>query len=50
LYTKHWTLSNLFGIAFATTAVQLIALDSFQTGMVLLAGLFFYDIFLGVCY
>jgi len=45
VWTKNWIVSNLFGLAFATSAVQLIALDSFNTGMILLAGLFFYDIF-----
>ncbi|KAI9596049.1 signal peptide peptidase-domain-containing protein, partial [Syncephalis fuscata] len=44
-YTKNWILSNIFGVAFALSAVQLIALDSFKTGMILLGGLFFYDIF-----
>jgi minor histocompatibility antigen H13 len=45
VYSKNWILSNLFGLAFATSAVQLIALDAFATGMILLGGLFFYDIF-----
>ncbi|RKP28088.1 signal peptide peptidase-domain-containing protein [Syncephalis pseudoplumigaleata] len=44
-YTKNWIVSNLFGIAFSLSAVQLIQLDSFKTGFILLAGLFFYDIF-----
>ncbi|RKP11072.1 peptidase A22B, signal peptide peptidase, partial [Thamnocephalis sphaerospora] len=44
-WTKNWVASNLFGLAFATSAVQLIALDSFKTGIILLSGLFFYDIF-----
>lgn len=38
-------MSNLFGLAFATSAVQLIALDTFATGMILLMALFVYDIF-----
>jgi minor histocompatibility antigen H13 len=45
MITKNWIASNLFGIAFAVSAVQLIALDSFKTGFILLGGLFFYDIF-----
>ena len=45
MYTKHWTLSNLFGLAFSTKAIQLITLDSFVTGVVLLSGLFLYDVF-----
>jgi minor histocompatibility antigen H13 len=43
--TKQWIVSNLYGEALATSAVQLLNLDSFLTGMALLAGLFFYDIF-----
>jgi minor histocompatibility antigen H13 len=43
--TKHWVASNVFAVAFATSAIQLIQLDSFATGMILLGGLFAYDIF-----
>jgi len=43
--SKHWIISNIYGEAFATSAIQLLTLDSFKTGMMLLAGLFFYDIF-----
>ncbi|TPX39707.1 hypothetical protein SeLEV6574_g07033 [Synchytrium endobioticum] len=43
--TKQWIVSNMYGEALATSAVQLLNLDSFATGMALLAGLFFYDIF-----
>ncbi|RKO91362.1 signal peptide peptidase-domain-containing protein [Blyttiomyces helicus] len=44
-YSKHWILSNMYGEAFSAQAIQLLNLDSFKTGMALLAGLFFYDIF-----
>jgi minor histocompatibility antigen H13 len=44
-YTKHWILANLFGQAFSISAISLLNLDSFTTGIALLAGLFFYDIF-----
>ena len=44
-YSKHWILNNMLGEAFATSAVALLNLDSFKTGMALLSGLFFYDIF-----
>jgi minor histocompatibility antigen H13 len=44
-YTKHWVLSNIYGESFSIAAIQLLNLDSFATGMLLLAGLFFYDIF-----
>ncbi|GAB5587639.1 hypothetical protein Unana1_02539 [Umbelopsis nana] len=43
--TKNWIASNFFGICFALNAIQLLSLDSFKTGMILLSGLFFYDIF-----
>lgn len=44
-YTKNWIASNMFGLAFAFNGIQLIALDSFRTGMILLTGLFLYDIY-----
>jgi minor histocompatibility antigen H13 len=43
--TKNWIASNVYGEAFATSAIQLLSLDDFKTGMVLLSGLFLYDIF-----
>ncbi|CAO3659260.1 unnamed protein product [Rhizopus stolonifer] len=43
--TKHWIASNIFGFSFSVNAIQLLSLDSFKTGMILLSGLFFYDIF-----
>ncbi|KAI9250986.1 signal peptide peptidase-domain-containing protein [Phascolomyces articulosus] len=43
--TKNWIASNIFGFSFSINAIQLLSLDSFKTGMILLSGLFFYDIF-----
>ncbi|ORE06425.1 hypothetical protein BCV72DRAFT_250014 [Rhizopus microsporus var. microsporus] len=43
--TKNWVASNIFGLSFSVNAIQLLSLDSFKTGMILLSGLFFYDIF-----
>ncbi|KAK3812953.1 MAG: signal peptide peptidase-domain-containing protein [Benniella sp.] len=43
--TKNWIASNAFGICFAINAIQLLSLDSFLTGMILLSGLFVYDVF-----
>ena len=43
--TKHWILTDIYGETFAISAIQLLKLDSFFTGMSLLAGLFIYDIF-----
>lgn len=45
IWTKNWIASNIFGIAFSLSALQLIDLDSFKTGWILLGGLFFYDVF-----
>ncbi|PJF18516.1 Peptidase A22, presenilin signal peptide domain-containing protein [Paramicrosporidium saccamoebae] len=45
VYTKNWIASNIFGEAFSISAISLIQLDTFVTGMILLAGLFVYDIF-----
>ncbi|KAI8091147.1 signal peptide peptidase-domain-containing protein [Gilbertella persicaria] len=44
-YTKNWIASNIFGLSFSVNAIQLLSLDSFKTGIILLSGLFFYDIF-----
>ncbi|MCL4125519.1 UNVERIFIED_CONTAM: hypothetical protein GTU68_041133 [Idotea baltica] len=45
LIKKHWIANNLLGLAFAVNGVELLQLNSFQTGALLLAGLFLYDIF-----
>ncbi|KAL1922839.1 uncharacterized protein VTP21DRAFT_9215 [Calcarisporiella thermophila] len=44
-WTKNWIASNVFGICFAMNAIELLSLDSFKTGIILLSGLFVYDIF-----
>ncbi|KXS21850.1 hypothetical protein M427DRAFT_93157 [Gonapodya prolifera JEL478] len=43
--SKQWLLSNLYGEAFSASAIALLNLDSFWTGIILLSGLFIYDIF-----
>jgi len=43
--TKHWIANNFIGLAFCVQGVSLISLGSYQTGCILLGGLFFYDIF-----
>ncbi|KAF9194984.1 Minor histocompatibility antigen H13 [Haplosporangium sp. Z 767] len=43
--TKSWIASNIFGMCFALSAVQVLSLDSFKTGMVLLISFFFYDLY-----
>jgi len=45
IFTKHWISNNIFGLAFSMNAVSLLQIGSFQTGVILLSGLFFYDIF-----
>jgi minor histocompatibility antigen H13 len=43
-YSKHWIVSNFYGECLSISAIQLLNLDSFQTGIILLGGLFFYDV------
>lgn len=45
LLQKHWVANNLFGLAFAINAVELLHLNNVVTGCILLSGLFVYDIF-----
>lgn len=45
LFTKHWIANNLFGVAFAVNGVELLHLNNVVTGIILLSGLFVYDIF-----
>ena len=43
--TKHWLLNNLLGVAFSVQGIALVSLGSYKNGLLLLAGLFVYDIF-----
>ncbi|XP_065313591.1 minor histocompatibility antigen H13-like isoform X2 [Gordionus sp. m RMFG-2023] len=45
LMKKHWIANNIFGLAFATNAIELLQLNRISTGLILLGGLFIYDIF-----
>lgn len=45
LLKKHWIANNMFGLAFAINAVEMLHLNNIVTGCILLIGLFFYDIF-----
>lgn len=45
VYTKHWTTNNILGIIFTLFAIENMFLGSFQVGVLMLFGLFFYDIF-----
>ncbi|KAK9370932.1 signal peptide peptidase-domain-containing protein [Lipomyces kononenkoae] len=44
-YTQNWLLGNILGASFAFTSIQLLMIDSFKTGYIMLSGLFVYDIF-----
>ena len=44
LATNHWTLSNAFGVAFSLQGLSMISLGSVQNGLIMLWGLFIYDI------
>jgi minor histocompatibility antigen H13 len=43
--TKHFLLSNMYGVSFCVQSIESISLGSYKTGAMLLVGLFFYDIF-----
>ncbi|EEB09382.1 peptidase family A22 [Schizosaccharomyces japonicus yFS275] len=45
LYTKNWLFSNILSFAMATTSIAYMNIDSYATGSLLLAALFFYDIY-----
>lgn len=42
--TKSWVANNVLGVCFSVQGVSMINLGSYQTGAILLSGLFFYDI------
>lgn len=42
---KHWLANNVLGLAFCIQGIEMLSLGSFKIGAILLAGLFFYDIF-----
>ncbi|KAF8403633.1 hypothetical protein HHK36_011737 [Tetracentron sinense] len=42
---KHWLANNILGLAFCIQGIEMLSLGSFKTGVILLAGLFIYDIF-----
>lgn len=43
--TKYWFPNNVLAVSLAVSAVDALALSDFVSGVVLLSGLFFYDIF-----
>lgn len=44
LITKHWISNNLFAIAFAVEAIELLHITNMSIGCILLSGLFVYDL------
>jgi minor histocompatibility antigen H13 len=47
--TKHWLGNNALGIAFSLQGIEHLSLGAVQNGVILLSGLFFYDIFWVFC-
>lgn len=45
LYRRHWISNDLIGIAFSIYGIENLHLASFKAGVLLLSGLFFYDVF-----
>lgn len=45
LHTRHWAMNNVIGICFCLKAIDRFSLGTYKTGAILLAGLFFYDVF-----
>ena len=43
--TKKWWLNNLLGCAFSIQGIEMLALGSYAIGVILLCGLFVYDVF-----
>jgi len=43
--TKHYMMNNIFGICFCIQSIERISIGSYKIGVILLIGLFFYDIF-----
>lgn len=48
-FKKHWLASNVLGLAFSIQGIEHLSLGSVTNGVILLGGLFFYDIFWVFC-
>jgi len=46
---KHWVANNALGLAFSVQGIEQLSLGAVQNGVILLCGLFFYDIFWVFC-
>jgi minor histocompatibility antigen H13 len=47
--TKHWMANNILGLAFSLQGIEHLSLGAVQNGVILLGGLFFYDVFWVFC-
>eukprot|EP00118_Oscarella_pearsei_P008281 m.41852 g.41852 ORF g.41852 m.41852 type:complete len:420 (+) comp33281_c0_seq2:33-1292(+) len=45
IWKKHWIANNVFGFSFAIKGIEMLSLNSVTNGMILLGGLFLYDVF-----
>jgi len=43
--TKNWIANNVMGLSFCLLGMKHIGISSYRTGVIMLAGLFFYDVF-----
>ncbi|DBB18529.1 TPA: hypothetical protein ACH3X3_000169 [Trebouxia sp. C0006] len=46
---KHWLANNVLGLAFSVQGIEHLSLGAVSTGVILLSGLFLYDIFWVFC-
>lgn len=46
---KHWLANNVLGLAFSVQGIEHLSLGAVSTGVILLSGLFVYDIFWVFC-
>ncbi|KAG5360880.1 Intramembrane protease 2 [Yarrowia sp. B02] len=42
---KNWIINNVFGVCLCITGISTLKLSTFKSGLIMLTGLFFYDIF-----
>eukprot|EP00300_Choanocystis_sp_HF-7_P007888 c15565_g1_i1.p1 GENE.c15565_g1_i1~~c15565_g1_i1.p1 ORF type:complete len:367 (+),score=85.09 c15565_g1_i1:608-1708(+) len=45
LLTKYWVMNNILGVVFAIQGIEVLSLGNIKIGIVLLLGLFVYDVF-----
>jgi len=43
--TKHWLANDILGVSFCVQAIQMMSCGTYVNGVIMLCGLFFYDIF-----